>query len=157
MTIILYMYIMLAILENAFSSTNSIFTRTLGAELEKLKPKEVWGVAWGGDSKASWCQGLTKDASCVGLPPQALRRQNMTCLHVQKGFYFWGHSRYPGPPNTMGHLTQPSINRQWETQLLSGQDRGPWAPGQHMLSLQALCQRQPEGNQKRTCWGKNWN
>lgn len=88
MTIILYMYITLTILENAFSSTNSIFTRTLGAELEKLKPKEGWGVAWGGDSKASRCHGLTKGTSCLGLPPQPLRLQNMTCLHVQKGLYF---------------------------------------------------------------------
>lgn len=39
MMIVIYMYVKLTILENAFSSTNFIFVRTLGAELEKIK----WG------------------------------------------------------------------------------------------------------------------
>lgn len=37
MMIVIYMYVKLTILENAFSSTNFIFVRTLGAELEKIK------------------------------------------------------------------------------------------------------------------------
>lgn len=87
MMIILSMYIMLTILENAFSSTNSIFTRTLGAKQEKLKPKGGLGIA--GEVTQRPHQGyLTLEPSS-----SASQVQNMACLHVQKGLYFWGDSR----------------------------------------------------------------
>lgn len=55
--IVIYMYIKLTILENAFSYTNFIFIRILGAELEKIKGGEGKANGDTGQCLGRWLQG----------------------------------------------------------------------------------------------------
>lgn len=93
MTIIIYMYIMLTILENAFSSTNSIFTRTLRAELEKLKLKQAWGAAWGGDSQGLTVSWPHQGYLMLGPTSSASQAPKYDLSARPEGPLLWGDSR----------------------------------------------------------------
>ena len=99
---------------------------------------EVWGAAWGGDSKASRWHDLSEDTSCQATS-SASQAPNYDLSACPGGLHPWDGLKVTRAPRQGASHTAKYKQTVGDT-AAGGQDGGTRGPGQHVLPRQDLHQ-----------------